>query len=207
VDASISFRELDLLVGEVLPQRALLSTISDVMGGGVISGVAPNVIPGDGGGLGMDSARAAVDTLDHLAAPVHPGGTGPVSDVPQATPTGHGAGVQPEWAAPSAPSQQPVPTTDDGSSVYYACQSTYSPGTPGVLGSAGVGSSPPTATQTCTPAAVVASDGGEDDGSTVYYACQSTYSPGTPGVLGSAGVGSSPPSATQTCTPAAVTTG
>ena len=38
--ASISFQELDLLGGEVLPERTLLSTVTDFSGGGGSSGSA-----------------------------------------------------------------------------------------------------------------------------------------------------------------------
>jgi hypothetical protein len=42
-----------------------------------------------------------------------------------------------------------------GATVAYACQATDSPGTPGVLGSLGLGSSNPYSSMTCIPAAVV----------------------------------------------------
>lgn len=41
-----------------------------------------------------------------------------------------------------------------GSTVAYACQATNSPGTPGLLGSLGLGSSSPQSTMTCIPAAI-----------------------------------------------------
>lgn len=43
---------------------------------------------------------------------------------------------------------------DEGAKVIYACHTTYSPGSHGVLGLLGLGSSP-TYTQTCTPAGFV----------------------------------------------------
>jgi len=117
--AFISFRELDLLVGEVLPQRVLLSTISDVIGSGVIYAGAPNEIcSDDGGGLDMDPAQAAVDTLDHLMTPAHPGGTEPVPDHPQVTPTGDDAG-----SGETEPIPLPNPV-GEGTADDYACQAT-----------------------------------------------------------------------------------
>ena len=40
-----------------------------------------------------------------------------------------------------------------GGAVVSACQATYSPGTPGLLGSLGLGSENPGSTLTCVPAA------------------------------------------------------
>ena len=45
-------------------------------------------------------------------------------------------------------------STGDGGTVAYACQATNSPGTPGLLGALGLGSSP-SSSLTCVPAAVV----------------------------------------------------
>lgn len=42
-----------------------------------------------------------------------------------------------------------------GTTVADACQATNSPGTPGLLGSLGLGSSAPSSSVTCVPAAVV----------------------------------------------------
>lgn len=73
----ISYRELDQFAGELLPDRTVLSTVSDMSGG-----------------------------------------------------------------------------SDDGTTVLYSCQTTYSPGTQGLLGTIGLGQNP-TYTQTCTPAGIV----------------------------------------------------
>lgn len=75
----ISYRELDQFAGEVLPERTVLSTVSDFSGG-----------------------------------------------------------------------------SDDGTTVVYTCQTTYNPGTPGLLGVLGLGQGP-TYTQTCTPTAITSS--------------------------------------------------
>lgn len=61
----------------------------------------------------------------------------------------------PEGRAVEAPPPFPVDTVDDGSTVYYACTTTYTPGTPGLLGTVGLGSANPGYSQVCTPAAVV----------------------------------------------------
>jgi len=100
--STISFQELDLLSGEMLPERTLLSTVTDFSGGG-----------GSGGSAGSASSAAAA---------------------------GGGSGT--------------VIADDDGATTVSACQSTYSPGTPGLLGSLGLGSTNPGSSQTCTPAAV-----------------------------------------------------
>jgi hypothetical protein len=68
-----------------------------------------------------------------------------------------------------------------------SCTVTYNPGTPGLVGSLGLGSSNPGATMVCASAGGV---------------CQVTYSAGTPGLLGSLGLGSSNPGATAACIPA-----
>jgi hypothetical protein len=45
------------------------------------------------------------------------------------------------------------PSGGNGSTVAYACQATNSPGTPGLLGSLGLGSANPSSSMTCIPAA------------------------------------------------------
>ena len=67
------------------------------------------------------------------------------------------------------------------------CTVTYNPGTPGLAGSLGLGSSNPGAVMTCASAGGV---------------CQVTYSAGTPGLVGSLGLGSSNPGSTVACVPA-----
>lgn len=48
----------------------------------------------------------------------------------------------------------PAPVSDGhGGTVYYACQTTSSPGSQGLIGALGLGS-PPHSTTTCVPAAV-----------------------------------------------------
>ena len=89
--ASISFQELELLGGEVLPERTLLSTVTDFSGGG-------------GSSAGSASSAAAA------------GGAG---------------------------GDTVVINDDDGAVSHSACQSTYSPGTPGLLGSLGLAQATP----------------------------------------------------------------
>ena len=102
--STISFQELDLLSGEMLPERTLLSTVTDFSGGG-------------------DSSSAGSSSSSSSAAAAGGGSSNVVAD-------------------------------DDGAVVVSACQSTYSPGTPGLTGTLGLGSSNPGSSQTCTPAAV-----------------------------------------------------
>ncbi len=88
----ISFEELDLLAGEVLPERTVLSTVTT---------------PFNSAGAGGGAAAAA-------------GGGG----------------------------------ADQGTTALSACQSNQTPGTPGLLGSLGLGSANPSSSVTCTPAAI-----------------------------------------------------
>ncbi len=96
----ISFEELDLLAGEVLPERTVLSTVTTPFN---------NVGAGGGGDGGSSSAAAAAA-----------GGGG----------------------------------ADQGTTALSACQSNQTPGTPGLLGSLGLGSANPSSSVTCTPAAI-----------------------------------------------------
>lgn len=94
----ISYGELDRLVGGVLPERTVLSTVTDFGGGA-----------GDGGAA----------------------------------------------AAAAASGGNTVVVPDDGGAVgMSACHTSESFGTPGLLGSLGLGSNNPTVSQTCTPAMV-----------------------------------------------------
>ncbi|RSD22163.1 hypothetical protein [Amycolatopsis eburnea] len=53
----------------------------------------------------------------------------------------------------SAAPAQYVATGPDGSTVYYACQTTHNAGTQGIVGATGLGQ-PPSTTTTCVPAVV-----------------------------------------------------
>ena len=97
----ISIADLDRLDGELLPERAMLSTVSTPF----------NNSHGHGHGHGGGSSASAAQT----------GG-------------GHSSG--------------------HGATVINSCQTTTSHGTPGLLGSLGLGSSNPYTTTTCSPAAV-----------------------------------------------------
>lgn len=100
--STVSFQELDAITGELLPERTLLSTVTDFGGGS--------------GGSGSGSAAAAAA-----------GGGGTTI----------------------------VNFGDDGGAIgLSACHSSQSFGTPGLLGSLGLGSNNPTVSQTCTPALV-----------------------------------------------------
>ncbi|MET0188768.1 hypothetical protein [Pseudonocardia sediminis] len=90
--------DLDMLVGEVLPQRTVLSTVTTPF----------NNAGGAGGGPSSAAAAAA-------------GGAGGDSG---------------------------------GTTALSSCQTTYSAGTPGLLGSLGLGSANPGSTTTCVPTAV-----------------------------------------------------
>jgi hypothetical protein len=96
----ISFTELDQLVGEVLPERTVLATVSTPFN---------NVAGGGADGSASSSAAAAAGGGD--------GGS-------------HGA------------------------TAINSCQGTVSQGTPGLLGSLGLGSNNPGSTFTCTPGAI-----------------------------------------------------
>jgi hypothetical protein len=93
--SKISFEELDVLAGEMLPERAVLSTV-----------VPFNNLGGAGTDGGSSSSSAAV--------------------------------------APGAPSDQNGITAS-------ACQSQHTDGTPGLLGSLGLGSNNPGSGITCMP--------------------------------------------------------
>ncbi len=100
--ATISFTDLDQLVGEVLPERTVMSTV-----------VTPyNNAGGDGGGSGASSSSAAA-----AAAGGSDGGS-------------------------------------HGTTAINSCQGTVSQGTPGLMGSLGLGSNNPGSTYTCAPGAV-----------------------------------------------------
>lgn len=90
----LSMTSLDLLNGEVLPERAVMSLISIDIGG------AP--------------------------------------------------------AVEQPPPQDLVVSDGNGSTVYYACQTTHTAGSQGLVGLVGLGQ-PPTTTTMCTPAAIASS--------------------------------------------------
>ena len=62
-------------------------------------------------------------------------------------------GGPPAEGSAAAPPQYMV-SDGNGTTVYYACQTTHSAGTQGLLGALGLGQ-PPSTTTTCVPAAVV----------------------------------------------------
>lgn len=99
---TISIADLDQLAGEVMPERAVLSTVS-----------TPFNNAGGGAHAGSDGSASS-------AAAAAGGGDG-----------GH-----------------------HGATAINSCQGTVSQGTPGLLGSLGLGSNNPNSTFTCTPGAV-----------------------------------------------------
>jgi hypothetical protein len=95
------------------------------------------------------------DELDRLAGELLPERTvlGVIS-----TPLAHfgasGASSSSSSAAASSGGNTVVVTQAPGPTVVSACQATNSPGTPGLLGSLGLGSANPGTSMTCIPAAV-----------------------------------------------------
>lgn len=68
--------------------------------------------------------------------------------------TGSGAGASSSSSAASSGGGVYVAPSSNGSTAIDACQATNSPGTPGLLGSLGLGSANPETSMTCVPAAI-----------------------------------------------------
>lgn len=94
--------------------------------------------------------------LDELAGEVLPERAvlGVVSTPFNNTGAGDGGSSSSSAAAAGGSSTTVVDAGNHGATALSACQSTNTPGTPGLVGTLGLGSANPSSTITCTPAAV-----------------------------------------------------
>ncbi len=92
------------------------------------------------------------EELDHLAGEVLPERTVMSLVSVAALNTGAGAGSAGDSSSSSASAGGGG--DHQGTTALSACQSNATPGTPGLLGSLGLGSANPSSSVTCTPAAV-----------------------------------------------------